>query len=102
MGTLWEVRDGDVVRFRCRTGHAFSPESLLSEQTDALGAALWTGLRALEEKQDLANRLAIRARDRAMVRSAEMFEEQAANAAHHADVLRQVLLRKQSTEIADE
>src|SRR4051794_9679242 len=28
-GALWEVHEGLVGRFRCRTGHAFSPESLV-------------------------------------------------------------------------
>jgi len=35
-GTLWELQDGDLLRFRCRTGHAFSAESLLSVQAEAL------------------------------------------------------------------
>jgi two-component system chemotaxis response regulator CheB len=27
-GTLWELHDDDLLRFRCRVGHAFSAESL--------------------------------------------------------------------------
>jgi two-component system, chemotaxis family, protein-glutamate methylesterase/glutaminase len=28
---LWEIQDGGLLRFRCRTGHAFTAESMLAE-----------------------------------------------------------------------
>jgi two-component system chemotaxis response regulator CheB len=47
-GTLWELQEGELTRFRCRVGHAFSPDSLLAEQSEALETALWSAFRALE------------------------------------------------------
>ncbi len=76
-GALWEVREGQIARFRCRTGHAYSADSLISEQTYALENALWAALRALEEKRQLADRLADRSRERGFARAAEQFTEQA-------------------------
>ena len=73
-GTLWEIEENDLLRFRCRTGHAFSVESLLSEQSDALEEALWIALRALEEKSALTQRMAKRMRDRNQILSASRLE----------------------------
>jgi two-component system, chemotaxis family, protein-glutamate methylesterase/glutaminase len=90
-GTLWELKDQDLVRFRCRVGHAYSDEALLVHQSEQLEAALWTALRALEEHSALAGRLAARANSRGHAHSASSFTEQAMNAEHHASVIRTVL-----------
>lgn len=55
-GTLW-VAEESPLRFRCRVGHTFSPESLLIGKQDALEAALWAAIVALEERVDLSRRL---------------------------------------------
>ncbi|MFE1748643.1 chemotaxis protein CheB [Coleofasciculus sp. H7-2] len=91
-GTLWELRDGQLIRFRCRTGHAFSAETLLAEQSEALETALWNAFRALEERAALSRRMHQGARDRNQTRSAARFEEQAHQAQHNATVIRQLLL----------
>ena len=57
-GALWELQDGALTRYRCHTGHAFSPESLLAEQSDAVEGALYSALRALQEKGVALRRLA--------------------------------------------
>ncbi|HYL95673.1 MAG TPA: hypothetical protein VET69_07710, partial [Terriglobales bacterium] len=42
-GTLWEIREGKLLRFRCRVGHAYG-ESLLASKNEELESALWTAL----------------------------------------------------------
>jgi two-component system, chemotaxis family, protein-glutamate methylesterase/glutaminase len=91
-GTLWEVHDGDLMRYRCRVGHAYTAESLLAEQSHGLEAALWAALRALEEKASLASRLRQRAAEQGHMLVAERFEEQEQDARLRAEMVRQTLL----------
>lgn len=57
-GTLWEVDEGGLLRFRCRVGHVYSAESMMAAQTDEVDRALWIALRTLDERAALAHRLA--------------------------------------------
>jgi two-component system chemotaxis response regulator CheB len=49
-GPLYEVKEGELARFQCFVGHAFSPESLSEQHTEALERALWTAIRKLKER----------------------------------------------------
>jgi two-component system chemotaxis response regulator CheB len=57
-GVLFELDDKRLVRYRCHTGHAFSLRTLAATQEQVADAALWTGLRALQEKESILRRLA--------------------------------------------
>jgi two-component system chemotaxis response regulator CheB len=60
-GTLFEMSP-DGMRFRCRTGHAWSAESLRNAQHRKFEEALFFALRVLEEDVALQERLASHAR----------------------------------------
>jgi two-component system, chemotaxis family, protein-glutamate methylesterase/glutaminase len=90
-GALWELRDGDLLRFRCHVGHAFSAENLMAEQSEELENALWAALRSLEENAALSRRMAVRASERNHTISVMQFEENARQVEQHAAVIRQVL-----------
>jgi two-component system, chemotaxis family, protein-glutamate methylesterase/glutaminase len=92
-GVLWETELGGLLHFRCHVGHAFSEESLLAGQSDALETALWSAMRALEEKADLSRRLAQRVRRRGSAsRVAERFDQAARDAEHASNLVRASLL----------
>jgi two-component system chemotaxis response regulator CheB len=57
-GTLWELDTEGYLRFRCRVGHAYTPDTLLKDQEDATDKALWSAVRALEESAAVSRRLA--------------------------------------------
>lgn len=59
-GTLWRIDDFGAERYRCRVGHSFSRDGLLVGKQDALEAAIWAAIVALEEKADLCKRIAKR------------------------------------------
>jgi two-component system chemotaxis response regulator CheB len=90
-GPLWEMRDEDVLRFRCRVGHAYTAESMLSGKTEALEAALWTALNTLEEGAQMSQKLAAESRIRGHEHAAVRFEERARKTREQADLIRQAL-----------
>lgn len=92
-GVLWESQDGELLHFRCHVGHAYSAETLLASQSDALEGALWTAVRALEEKARLARRLADRSRGRGMHRVSAQFDSAAHEAEQGSNTIRASLLR---------
>ncbi|HTL42829.1 MAG TPA: chemotaxis protein CheB [Vicinamibacterales bacterium] len=90
-GTLWEAHENGLVRFRCRVGHVYSPESMLSAQTDEVDRALWIALRTLEERAALSHRLAERGRDRGQVWVDAAFTRRAEESEREAALVREVL-----------
>src|SRR5215210_7981582 len=47
-GVLRSFEENAVIRFHCRVGHTYSPESLYGAQDGKLEAALWAAIRSLE------------------------------------------------------
>jgi two-component system, chemotaxis family, protein-glutamate methylesterase/glutaminase len=91
-GVLWEIKDGDLLRFRCRVGHGWTSDGLLDRQHATLEAALWSGLRALEESVALSEQMAQRIERRGNSPIAARYRESAELASRRAAVLRSVLL----------
>ncbi|HEX6293263.1 MAG TPA: chemotaxis protein CheB [Herpetosiphonaceae bacterium] len=92
-GVLYELHDSDLVRFRCRVGHAFSVESVFAEQAEALETALWVALNTLEESASLGRRMAQQARERGHMMLVRRFESKARESEQRAATIRQVLVR---------
>ena len=90
-GVLWELRDGELLRFRCHVGHAFSVESLMADQSEAVEGALWASLRALEEKAALCHQLIQQSRRRDQTLAASRFEKTARELERHGEIIRGVL-----------
>jgi len=91
-GVLRVVEEGEVVRFTCSVGHAFSAESLLTGQSEELESALWSAVAALEEQADLCRRLADRMDERDRASAAQRFERQAQEAERKASAIRAATL----------
>src|SRR5262249_43606195 len=80
-GTLWEIRDGGVVRYQCHVGHQYAPEVLEAEQRNALDTAMWSAVRVLEEHSELKMRMARRTAEGGLSTVSKGFAD-AARAAH--------------------
>jgi len=90
-GALFTVEHEEIIRFRCRVGHAWSSESLLAQHSEQLESALWMALRSLEEKAALAGELRLRAQERNSRVVADRYREKSEDATRAANVIRQLL-----------
>ena len=90
-GPLWEIRDGELLRFRCRSGHAFSSESMIAGQSEALDEALWAAFNTLNESAILSERLAAEAHARGHTYMAHRMTERAREQRTRASVVRAVI-----------
>jgi two-component system chemotaxis response regulator CheB len=98
-GTLWEAEESGVLRFRCRVGHVYSADSMLAAQVDSVDRALWTALRALEERAALSRKLAQRAGARKQPWVASAFEQRAIATEAQAALVKKVLLDRSDAHI---
>jgi two-component system chemotaxis response regulator CheB len=92
-GVLAEFYDGDLLRFRCQVGHAFSRESLLASQAEMLDGSLWAAYRALDERATLARRLVRDARRLQDHTSERRFAQLFQQAESRKEQIRQAMLK---------
>lgn len=101
-GVLNELGHETALRFRCRVGHAYTAGSLLQHQAGTVEDALWTAMRALEEREEISNRLADEAGAAGRDWSRMHFRRRADEARASAEVLRRVLDEQQGSGAGDE
>jgi two-component system chemotaxis response regulator CheB len=87
-GSLWEVTEGELVEYRCRIGHLYSPESLMHHLTTRTAEELESTYRAFQEEAAMADKMV----ERAVARNApfgrtERFRRRAAAARGRADAV---------------
>jgi two-component system chemotaxis response regulator CheB len=91
-GTLSEVRDAGPLRFRCHTGHVFTPSSLLVDLDRTIDETLWSVLRSIEERQLLLEQLIDSAKLRGENREAQEYARQVEDARMRADEIRALVM----------
>jgi two-component system chemotaxis response regulator CheB len=90
-GTLWQIEDGSMLRFRCHVGHAYTADAVLSAQGEEIDRTLGHLQRTHQERAALARRMADmeRADDRHDV--AEQFELRAREYEEGAKLVMQLM-----------
>lgn len=95
-GVLWEIQDESLLRFRCRVGHAFSVDSMMAEQSDAIEEAMWAALKTLEEQASISRKMAEQSRRDGHVLMARRFEERQKQAEKRIDLLVSALQKSET------
>jgi two-component system chemotaxis response regulator CheB len=90
-GTLWEIADGSLLRYRCHTGHAYTADTMLTAQAELVEGILWKLLRTHEERSGMAFRLAQHERQLRNEPLALRLESKAKRYEQDADLVRELL-----------
>lgn len=90
-GAIREIEDVGVRRYRCRVGHAYTRETLVSAKDQAVEEALWLALQTLQERAQMLGTMAERDRRRGWERSASNIDGRAEEARAHAERLREFI-----------
>lgn len=90
-GSLVIDRSFGMERYRCRVGHAFSGEHLMVGKQQALEAALWAAVVALEERADLTRRLQQRFAAGSRPRQVLRYRDELDRIGHQIALLRHVI-----------
>ncbi|AZO12068.1 MULTISPECIES: chemotaxis protein CheB [unclassified Mesorhizobium] len=90
-GPLWEIEDGDMLRYRCHTGHAFTADAVMEAQAIEADEILWSLLRAHQQRAAFARRMAERERTRDRSALAREFGQRAREYEADAAVIERIL-----------
>ena len=93
-GVLLQLEEERHMRFRCHTGHAYSPDSLLAEITGTVEDSLWSSIRAIEETVLLMRQMAAHINEtHEDGGAAELFLARAEEAQRRAELVRQTVMK---------
>jgi two-component system chemotaxis response regulator CheB len=94
-GSLWEIDEGKLPRYRCHIGHAFTEKELQLRQNETLESTLWVALRMMEERRQLLLKMAGEEKSKGWERSACNKAKRALELKVHIDRLKQLLFDTQ-------
>jgi two-component system chemotaxis response regulator CheB len=96
-GPLSEHREAGVTQWQCKVGHRYSPDTLVDVQAEAVEAAMWAAIRALEDRQAILERIGRQRETLGYGRSAALLRRRAEEAIDQAEVLRSALAEATAT-----
>lgn len=91
-GVLLQLKEGNGLRYRCHTGHAYSADSLLAELTEKTEESLWSAIRALEENVLFLRHLAEHHRAHQNGENADALLREAEESQQRADMVRRAVM----------
>ncbi|RVC60443.1 MAG: chemotaxis protein CheB [Mesorhizobium sp.] len=90
-GPLWEIEDGDMVRYRCHTGHAFTADAMMEAQAVEADEILWSLLRSHQQRAAFARRMSEREKKKFRSELATQLDERAREYEADAAVIERIL-----------
>ena len=91
-GVMSQLTDGNIQRYRCHTGHAFSADALLAGVTENIEDSLYNVIRGVEESIMLLNHLGDHFAEVNEPKLAAVYFKKANEADARAQIIRQAAL----------
>lgn len=90
-GVLARIMEGNLIRYRCHTGHAFSADTLLAAITENIEVSLYSAIRGVEESVLLLNHIGDHFAEANNTKLAAMYFKKAKEADERADLVRRAV-----------
>jgi len=90
-GVLARIKDGNFSRFRCHTGHAYSPDTLISAMTESVESRLWDAIRGLDETIMMLNNIGDHFAEHDQPQLAGKYFQKANDARERSDKIREAI-----------
>jgi two-component system chemotaxis response regulator CheB len=87
-----EIKEDNISRYRCHTGHVFNQDELVEAQKDALENTFWVALRMMEERKQLLDKMTNEENSKGWIRSAAQKSERSKELQKHIERLKQLLM----------
>jgi two-component system chemotaxis response regulator CheB len=94
-GALARLAEGELIRFRCHTGHAYTASTLLAELSTSVEEMLWQGMRGMEEMNLLLQNIEKHLKELGHRKQAAIFKDKAEEAAHRARIIHDSIFRQE-------
>ena len=92
-GAMWEIEEGELVRFRCHVGHTYTAELMSVALDENLRRSLGSALRVLEERRALSRDLEFKAEQSGQLHLAATWAQRADEFQRELSVIRQSIDR---------
>jgi two-component system, chemotaxis family, protein-glutamate methylesterase/glutaminase len=92
-GVMWEIDEGNLTRYRCHVGHAYTDELMHLAVDESLRRALASALRALDERVALVRKLAEQAAATGHNQLAESWARRRREFDHESDIINEAIQR---------
>ncbi|TCD26543.1 chemotaxis protein CheB [Pedobacter psychrodurus] len=90
-GVLSKIMDGDLSRFRCHTGHAYSADTLMASVTEKIEDSLYIAIRSMDESILLMNHIGDHYAEANLPKLAAVCFKKAKEAGDRSDLVRKAV-----------
>jgi two-component system chemotaxis response regulator CheB len=91
-GVLSRLRNDNIIRYRCHTGHAYSADTLMTSLTEKIEDGLYNAIRGIDESIMLLNHLGDHYAEANQPKLAALYFKKAKEAAERSQLVRKAVL----------